>query len=93
MKTVFLFIYQANQTLGNYASQCSLDSVASVPDLTDRVVRVSFAPEGATSTRPAVNQVPEELAENADIESVSNMSIGKTLQLMLSVLQSSQVFK
>jgi len=41
---------QANRVRSTYSSQLSLDSAASVPDLTDRVVRVSFAPEGGKAS-------------------------------------------
>ena len=42
--------FQANQRRRGYSSQGSLDSVGSVSDLTDRVVRVSFAPTGDTES-------------------------------------------
>ena len=38
-----------------HSSQVSLDSLGTVPDLTDRVVRVSFAPTGDTEPRQAVS--------------------------------------
>merc|ERR1712106_58712 len=37
---------QANKTKRGFSSQFSLDSIGTVPDLTDRVIRVSFAPTG-----------------------------------------------
>ena len=36
----------------------SLDSVGTVPDLTDRVVRVSFAPTGDTEPEPSNTVTP-----------------------------------
>ena len=50
-----------------YSSQVSLDSVGTVPDLTDRVVRVSFAPTGDTDTIGV-------LAEGEDGVSVGGVS-------------------
>ena len=61
-----LFVFQANKTKRGYSSQFSLDSIGTVPDLTDRVIRVSFAPTGTQEEAPnrgaesaATNQVPD----------------------------------
>merc|ERR1719167_206333 len=40
---------QASRSRRGYSSQLSLTSTGTVPDLTDRVIRVSFAPEGLGS--------------------------------------------
>ena len=40
---------QASRSRRGYSSQLSLTSTGTVPDLTDRVIRVSFAPEVATN--------------------------------------------
>lgn len=57
---------QANKTKRGFSSQFSLDSIGTVPDLTDRVIRVSFAPTGTQEEAPnrgaesaATNQVPD----------------------------------
>ena len=61
----------------------SLDSIGTVPDLTDRVIRVSFAPTGESSQAAAASGVTAagtESNENNpgdDQVSVSTMSIGK----------------
>merc|ERR1719228_2025132 len=44
---------QANKTRRGFSSQFSLDSIGTVPDLTDRVVRVSFAPTGGPDDTPS----------------------------------------
>ena len=49
---------QANKRQRDFSSQMSIDSVGSVPDLTDRVVRVSFAPTGGASSGDNSNSVP-----------------------------------
>ena len=60
----------------------SLDSIGTVPDLTDRVIRVSFAPTGESSQAAAsgVTAAGTESNDNNpgdDQVSVSTMSIGK----------------
>jgi len=57
---------QANKTKRGFSSQFSLDSIGTVPDLTDRVIRVSFAPTGVNEDAPSRgaesavnNQVPD----------------------------------
>jgi len=65
---------QENQERSNYLSQLSLDSISTVPDLTDRVICVSFAPEGYTPPRrnpPTLNNT-----QVADGGSLSDISIG-----------------
>ena len=47
-----------------YSSQLSLDSAASVPDLTDRVVRVSFAREGGKASAAASRGNPVRQGRN-----------------------------
>lgn len=51
---------QASRSRRGYSSSLSLTSTGSVPDLTDRVVRVSFAPEGLSSAAesPGTPSVP-----------------------------------
>jgi len=73
---------QVNRSRRGYSSQYSLDSVCTVPDLTERVIRVSFAPEPsaseptATESRtPSLNPVPEARAQE-DQTSLSEGSIG-----------------
>ena len=44
---------QANKRRAGYSSQLSIDSTGTVPDLTDRVVRVSFAPAGEARAGPS----------------------------------------
>jgi len=48
---------QASRSRRGYSSQLSLTSTGTVPDLTDRVIRVSFAPEGLGSA-PASPKTP-----------------------------------
>ena len=48
--------FQANKRRQGYSSQVSLDSLGTVPDLTDRVVRVSFAPTGDSEPGPGPSQ-------------------------------------
>ena len=61
----------------------SLDSIGTVPDLTDRVIRVSFAPTGENSQAAAASGVTAAESESNennpgdDQVSVSTMSIGK----------------
>merc|ERR1719445_1644137 len=47
---------QANKRRQGYSSQVSLDSLGTVPDLTDRVVRVSFTPTGDSEPGPGPSQ-------------------------------------
>jgi len=54
---------QANKTRRGFSSQFSLDSIGTVPDLTDRVIRVSFAPTGTTQDEPP-NRGTEPAADN-----------------------------
>ena len=62
---------QANKRRRSHsASQLSLDSVGTVPDLTDRVVRVSFAPAGGSSA-PAVSAAAAGPAAGAEDEVAS----------------------
>jgi len=80
---------QANKSRRGRSSQFSLDSIGTIPDLTDRVVRVSFAPTGnsgdeQTQPNSIVNQVPEIVVtedvnvsnDSIDLESVSGVSEG-----------------
>jgi len=79
---------QANKRRAGYSSQLSLDSTGTVPDLTDRVVRVSFAPAGeagtSSSTGAVVLPVPgvsrdsdgDNNTETLDQISVSALSLG-----------------
>ena len=53
-----------------HSSQVSLDSLGTVPDLTDRVVRVSFAPTGDTAPEPE----PSEGVSTT--ETVDQISVG-----------------
>ena len=64
------FVFQANKRRLGYSSQVSLDSVGTVPDLTDRVVRVSFAPTGNTET---IDVLPE---AGTETEAGSEVSLG-----------------
>ena len=65
---------QANKRRRSHsASQLSLDSVGTVPDLTDRVVRVSFAPAGGSSA-PAVSAAAAGPAADAEDEVASTSS-------------------
>ena len=56
----------------------AVDSSGEVPDLTDRVVRVSFAPAGEASSNPVpdVSDGPGD-SETQDQISVSALSIGE----------------
>ena len=94
---------QANKTKRGFSSQFSLDSIGTVPDLTDRVIRVSFAPTGGQDEAPsrgaetaATNQVPEaastsdiqaqdtsNLSDSLDQDSISGVSIGKMIEMLL----------
>merc|ERR1719348_2257493 len=73
---------QANKRRAGFSSQLSLDSVGTVPDLTDRVVRVSFAPTGVPDDTPsrgaesaATNQVPESSsASDSQAQDTSQLS-------------------
>lgn len=58
---------QANKRQRGFSSQMSIDSVGSVPDLTDRVVRVSFAPTGGGAAS-GDSAVPD---KNKDKDNVS----------------------
>jgi len=65
---------QANKSRRGFSSQFSLDSLGTVPDLTERVVRVSFAPTGSSreetgtlSVNPPTS-VPENLASDQEAE-------------------------
>jgi len=76
---------QANKTKRGFSSQFSLDSIGTVPDLTDRVIRVSFAPTGAPEEVPsrgtetaATNQVPE-LASTSDIQAQDSSNVSDSL--------------
>ena len=81
---------QENKRQRGYSSQVSLDSVGSVPDLTDRVIRVSFAPTGDTRADTGTGNVTSNMTGNVtnttdetdntnidDQASVSTLSIGK----------------
>ena len=64
-----------------------MDSSGEVPDLTDRVVRVSFAPAGEASSNPVpdVSEGPGD-SETQDQISVSALSLGElqiTVQTMI----------
>merc|ERR1712106_1087959 len=74
---------QANKTKRGFSSQFSLDSIGTVPDLTDRVIRVSFAPTGVNEDAPSRgaesavnNQVPDSpsSSDSQAQESSSNLS-------------------
>lgn len=72
---------QENRGRNAYSSQFSLDSVATVPDLTDRVIRVSFAPEGHSVSQPSTSQQQEDSPQQiinqvAESGSISDLSIG-----------------
>jgi len=77
---------QANKRKQGYSSQMSLDSIGTVPDLTDRVIRVSFAPTGESSQAAAASGVAAAGTESNDNNpgddqvSVSTMSIGNLSQ-------------
>ena len=58
--------FQANKRRQGYSSQVSLDSLGTVPDLTDRVVRVSFAPTGHTEPEPSEAVRTTETATGAE---------------------------
>merc|ERR1719195_957043 len=76
---------QANRAKRSYSSQYSLDSIGTVPDLTDRVIRVSFAPTGGPEDVPtrggesvnneASNQVPETENSDRQTQEMSNDSL------------------
>ena len=76
---------QANRAKRSYSSQYSLDSIGTVPDLTDRVIRVSFAPTGGPEDVPtrggesvnneASNQVPESENSDRQTQETSNDSL------------------
>ena len=71
---------QANKRRAGFSSQLSLDSTGTVPDLTDRVVRVSFAPAGdAGAGAPSVTSQDDgdNNAETLDQISVSALSLGE----------------
>ena len=63
----------ANQRQRGYSSQLSIDSVGSVPDLTDRVVRVSFAPTGdnTNSSAPAPDTSSSSSQQEKEKDSIS----------------------
>jgi len=63
---------QANKTQRGFSSQFSLDSIGTVPDLTDRVIRVSFAPTG-NHTDETPNRGAQAAAENQVPESPSDI--------------------
>jgi len=76
---------QANKTKRGFSSQFSLDSIGTVPDLTDRVIRVSFAPTGGQDEAPsrgaetaATNQVPEP-ASTSDIQAQDSSNVSDSL--------------
>merc|ERR1712203_991555 len=48
---------QASRSRRGYSSQLSLTSTGTVPDLTDRVIRVSFAPEVPTNLQEWAIQI------------------------------------
>ena len=60
----------ANQRQRGYSSQLSIDSVGSVPDLTDRVVRVSFAPTGDNNA-PAPDTSSSSSQQEKEKDSIS----------------------
>ena len=75
---------QANKRRAGFSSQLSLDSTGTVPDLTDRVVRVSFAPAGEAGTSsntgavaPSVPGDGDNNTETLDQISVSALSLGE----------------
>ena len=73
-------LFQANKRRAGFSSQLSLDSTGTVPDLTDRVVRVSFAPAGdAGAGAPGVRSQDDgdNNAETLDQISVSALSLGE----------------
>ena len=51
-------LLQASRSRRGYSSQLSLTSTGTVPDLTDRVIRVSFAPEGLAEAPASVPESP-----------------------------------
>ena len=71
-------LFQANKRRAGFSSQLSLDSTGTVPDLTDRVVRVSFAPAGDAGA-PGVRSPDDgdNNAESLDQISVSALSLGE----------------
>jgi len=76
---------QANKTKRGFSSQFSLDSIGTVPDLTDRVIRVSFAPTGGQDEAPSrgaetavANQVPEP-ASTSDIQAQDSSNVSDSL--------------
>ena len=54
----------------------SLDSLGTVPDLTDRVVRVSFAPTGDTEPEPGVGVGTTETATVPGTGAEDQISVG-----------------
>ena len=89
LENTITIYFQANKRRAGYSSQLSLDSTGTVPDLTDRVVRVSFAPAGeagtSSSTGAVVLPVPgvsrdsdgDNNTETLDQISVSALSLGE----------------
>jgi len=81
---------QANKRKQGYSSQMSLDSIGTVPDLTDRVIRVSFAPTGENNQTSAAAVNAGVIAAGTgshdnntsgdDQVSVSSLSIGNVSQ-------------
>ena len=66
----------ANQRQRGYSSQLSIDSVGSVPDLTDRVVRVSFAPTGDNNTNSSAPAPDTSSSSNQQDKEKDSISIG-----------------
>lgn len=52
---------QASRSRRGFSSQLSLSSTGTVPDLTDRVIRVSFAPCGSQETEASAPESPSSL--------------------------------